>query len=70
MELGAPVTTSIALHHFTAWANYKEVHLQSCPMHAESQLLFHVCVIYRRQERTNRLSGCVAGVAPAHARVP
>ncbi|CAM9692211.1 unnamed protein product [Hapterophycus canaliculatus] len=23
-ELGAPVTTSIALHHFTAWANYEE----------------------------------------------
>ena len=25
VELGAPVTTSIALHHFTAWANYEEV---------------------------------------------
>lgn len=25
MELAAPVTTSIALHHFTAWANYEEV---------------------------------------------
>ncbi|CAM9326520.1 unnamed protein product [Ectocarpus fasciculatus] len=26
MELAAPVTTSIALHHFTAWANYEERH--------------------------------------------
>ncbi|CAM9600971.1 unnamed protein product [Ectocarpus sp. 13 AM-2016] len=26
MELAAPVTTSIALHHFTAWANYEEQH--------------------------------------------
>lgn len=25
MELNAPVTTSIALHHFTAWARYEEV---------------------------------------------
>lgn len=25
MDLGPPVTTSIALHHFTAWANYEEV---------------------------------------------
>ncbi|CAM9220637.1 unnamed protein product [Scytosiphon promiscuus] len=24
MDLGAPVTTSIALHHFTAWAKYEE----------------------------------------------
>ncbi|CAM9408851.1 unnamed protein product [Pylaiella littoralis] len=24
IELGAPVTTSIALHHFTAWAKYEE----------------------------------------------
>lgn len=25
VELSAPVTTSIALHHFTAWARYEEV---------------------------------------------
>lgn len=25
MELESPVTTSIALHHFTAWARYEEV---------------------------------------------
>lgn len=29
MELAAPVTTSIALHHFTAWANYEEVWIRS-----------------------------------------
>jgi len=28
MELSAPVTTSIALHHFTAWARYEEVRVQ------------------------------------------
>lgn len=39
LELGAPVTTSIALHHFTAWAHYEEVN-HSGTNGAEAQQLY------------------------------